>query len=78
MLRVGTIRSKTPVELVGYEDEEAGTFIGDDRHRDFYHVRFTQLNLQIKLDNLRGGEAGLIPLKPVEANLIVPFFWAFL
>ena len=31
MLKVGTIRSKTPVELVGYEDEEAGTFIGDYR-----------------------------------------------
>ena len=28
---VGTIRSKTPVELVGYEDEEAGNFIGDNR-----------------------------------------------
>jgi len=31
MPRVGTIRSKTPVELVGYEDEEAGNFIGDNR-----------------------------------------------
>jgi hypothetical protein len=31
MLRVGTTRSKTPVELVGYEDEEAGNFIGDNR-----------------------------------------------
>jgi hypothetical protein len=28
---VGTIRSKSPVELVGYEDEEAGNFIGDNR-----------------------------------------------
>jgi len=31
MLRVGTIRSETPVELVGYEDEEAGISIGDNR-----------------------------------------------
>jgi len=31
MLRAGTIRSKTPVELVSYEDEEAGNFIGDNR-----------------------------------------------
>jgi hypothetical protein len=31
MPRVGTIRSKTPVELVGYEDEEAGISIGDNR-----------------------------------------------
>jgi len=31
MVRVGTIRSKTPVELVEYEDEEAGSFIGDNR-----------------------------------------------
>jgi hypothetical protein len=31
--RVGTIRSKTPVELVGYEDEEAGNSIGDNRSR---------------------------------------------
>ena len=31
MLRAGTIRSKMPVELVGYEDEEAGNFIGDNR-----------------------------------------------
>jgi hypothetical protein len=30
ILRVGTIRSKMPVELVGYEDEEAGNFIGDN------------------------------------------------
>jgi len=28
---VGTIRSKTSVELVGYEDEEAGNFAGDNR-----------------------------------------------
>ncbi len=31
MTRVGTIRSKTPVELVGYEDEEAGISVGDNR-----------------------------------------------
>jgi hypothetical protein len=31
MLRVGTIRSKAPVELVDYEDEEAGNFTGDNR-----------------------------------------------
>jgi hypothetical protein len=31
MLGVGTIRSKTPVELVGYEDGEAGISIGDNR-----------------------------------------------
>ena len=28
--RVGTNRSKTPVELVGYEDEEAGNSVGDN------------------------------------------------
>jgi len=28
---VGAIRSKMPVELVGYEDEEAGISIGDNR-----------------------------------------------
>jgi len=27
----GIIRSKTPVELVGYEDWEAGISIGDNR-----------------------------------------------
>ena len=31
MPRVGTIRSKTPVELVDYEDEETGISIGDNR-----------------------------------------------
>ena len=29
---IGTIRSKAPVELVGYEDEEAGISIGDNRN----------------------------------------------
>ena len=28
---VGTIRNKMPVKLVGYEDEEAGISIGDNR-----------------------------------------------
>jgi hypothetical protein len=28
---VGTIRSKTPVELVGYENEETGISIDDNR-----------------------------------------------
>ena len=31
MPEAGTIRSKTSVELVGYEDEEAGISIGDNR-----------------------------------------------
>jgi len=41
MLRVGTIRSKTPVELVGYEDEEAGISIDDNIACGFSHVRFS-------------------------------------
>jgi len=32
MTGVGTVRSKVPVELVGYEDEEAENFIGDYRN----------------------------------------------
>jgi len=31
--RVGAIRSKTPVELVGYEDEEEGISIGVNRSK---------------------------------------------
>jgi len=31
MTKVGTIRSKTPVEWVRNEDEEAGISVGDNR-----------------------------------------------
>jgi hypothetical protein len=50
---VGTIRSKMPVELVGYEDEEAGISVGDNRSTwllscEVHEILRKKLNLHIK------------------------------